>query len=167
MKQPHPPVNSSSINRSLFFYGLASLVFVAALLALFLFLNQRVQTASGIVASTYSKRAMTSRKQSGEKRFAFIKYSVGGEDFHKGFPIPPRMQSSQRQHVAVHYYPGLPQFSWAYRKTNNAVLVLTLIVGAIGVIVFFTGLDLRKNSRLPTPHPAKLGGKRKEPPVHR
>jgi hypothetical protein len=114
------------------------------LAAMFLKLDRHIEKTSAKVTETYTKKAFVSRKQSYEKEYLVVTYSVNGKEYTKK---TARHNGYGEEYVPVFYYAGHPEFAWFYKK-GNANIVYCCTAMALSLIVSVMMLSNRRKAKI-------------------
>jgi len=124
-------------------FGVSGGLFLAALVLTFLFirLNLHIQSAEGKVAGTFFREAVKGKRQTVQKEFLRISYSVDGREY-SGEVMGAGHSTHGR--VAVYFFPGWPSHAWFYHKSNFSLPICGLCLVISGCVAYFSWRDIRK-----------------------
>ena len=114
-----PPTNKKPPSKSMFFGSIALFIISALLFGCIIKLNHRIDRTSGKVVETYTKRTFASRKQSTEREFLVVSYTINGKEY-TGKTM--RREGFSQDYVPVYYYPSFPGLAWFYKKANANIV---------------------------------------------
>jgi hypothetical protein len=136
MKKSQPVVKRSSALKTFFFVSLGLLLLGTACLIFFVKLDRTIKTASGKVVETYSQKEFASRKQTVDREYEIIRYTVQGKEYTGKSAVP---RTGESQYVPVFYYEKFPDMAWYYKKENSNVVFSSLFV-VLSALAFFYAL---------------------------
>jgi hypothetical protein len=136
MKQAQPVVQKSSTWNVILFISLGLLLASITCLVVFVNLSHTIRTAGGKVVETFSQKEFASRKQTVDREYEIVRYTVDGKEFTGKTAVP---RSGESQYVPVFYYEKFPGMAWFYKK-DNANVVFSSMAMAVCALAFFYSL---------------------------
>ncbi|HUI92042.1 MAG TPA: DUF3592 domain-containing protein [Chitinivibrionales bacterium] len=158
MKQPEQPVKKSSVALWLLIISLVVMLAGGAGIVAFANLNKTVKMTSGKIVDTFTKKEFASRKQTIDREYDVVRYTVDGKEYTKRVAMPGAGYSSQ--YVTVYYYEKHPGHAWFFKKSNSSIFFSSLIaaLGAVGAIL--AALRMAKGGPAPVPSQKQPAGKK-------
>lgn len=153
-----PPANKKPPSKKLFFGSIALFIIGMLLFGCVIKLSHRIGRTSGKVVETYTKRTFASRKQSTEREFLVVSYTISGKEY-TGKTM--RREGFSQDFVPVYYYASFPGFAWFYKKANANIVYCGIFMLLALCAVYMTGNDLKKaqNNALAKPGQKNKQGK--------
>jgi hypothetical protein len=153
MKQPEQPVKKSSLALWLLIISLVVLLAGVGGIVAFVKLNKTITMTSGKIVETFTKKEFATRKQTVDREYEVVRYTVEGKDFTKKTAMPRAGYSSQ--YITVYYYEKHPDFAWFFNKSNSNMFFCSLIAALAAAGAILSAVRLIKNG--PAPAQAKKG----------
>jgi hypothetical protein len=130
---------------------------------LFLKLNSHIATAVGKVTDTYTENVIVGRKQTANKEFVELSYTING--VQRSGKTERRQDGTafhSRDFVPVYYYPWFPQHVWYYTRANASmpICIAFALLGLIGAV--YSSNEIMRRKRAKAAAMAKLHGKKKK-----
>jgi flagellar basal body-associated protein FliL len=147
MKQPDQPVKKSSLALWLLIISLVFLFAGAGGIVEFVNLNKTVKMTSGKIVETFTKKEFATRKQTVDREYEVVRYTVEGKDYTKKTAMPRAGYSSQ--YITVYYYEKYPGFAWFFNKSNTGLFFCSLIAALAAAGAILSAMRLKKNSPAP------------------
>lgn len=153
-----PPTTQKLPSKNLFIGSMVLFIISLLSFAGVIRLNNRIDRTSGKVVETYTKKTFASRKQSTEREFLVVHYTVNGKEYTRKTML---RDGFGREYVPVYYYPAFPGFAWFYKKANANMVYCSILMMLSCIAAVMTGSDLRKakNALVPESGQKKKQGK--------
>jgi flagellar basal body-associated protein FliL len=142
MKQPDQPVKKPSLALWFLIISLVFLLAGAGGIVVFVKLNQTVKMTSGKIIETFTKKEFATRKQTVDRQYEVVRYTVEGKEYTKKTAMPRTGYNSQ--YITVYYYEKYPGFAWFFKKANSSLFFCSLVAALAAAGVIFSAVQLRK-----------------------
>jgi flagellar basal body-associated protein FliL len=147
MKQLEQPVKKQSPALWFLIISLVVLLAGAGGIVVFVKLNQTVKMTSGKIVETFTKKEFATRKQTVDREYEVVRYTVDGKEYTKKTATPRAGFSSQ--YVTVYYYGKYPGFAWFFNKSNSGLFFCSLIAALSAAAAIYSAARLKKNGPAP------------------
>jgi flagellar basal body-associated protein FliL len=158
MKQPDQPAKKPSPALLFLIISLVVLVAGAAGIAVFVNLNQTVKMTSGKVVETFTKKEFATRKQTVDREYEVVRYTVDGKEYTKKTAMPRTGGSSQ--YITVYYYEKYPGLAWFFKKGNSNIFFCSLIAALAAAGVLLSAMQMKKSGAAATQPQKQLQAKK-------
>jgi hypothetical protein len=158
MKQPEQPVKKPSLALWLLIISLIVMLAGAGGTVAFANMSKTIKMTSGKIVDTFTKKEFASRKQTIDREYEVVRYTVEGKDFTKKVAMPRAGYSSQ--YVTVYYYEKYPGYAWFFKKSNTSVFFCALIAGLAAAAAAFSAFRMVKGGPAPVLAQKQLVGKK-------
>lgn len=147
MKPPDQPVKKSSLALWFLIISLVVLLAGAGGIVEFVKLNKTIKITSGKIVETFTKKEFATRKQTIDREYEVVRYTVAGKDYTKKTAMPRAGYSSQ--YITVYYYEKYPDFAWFFNKSNSNLFFCSLIAALAAAGAIISAVRLKKNGPAP------------------
>jgi flagellar basal body-associated protein FliL len=143
MKQPDLPVKKPSPALWFLIISLVVLLAGAGGIVVFVKLNQTIKMTSGKIVETFTKKEFATRKQTVDRQYEVVRYTIEGKEYTGKTAMPKTGYSSQ--YVTVYYYEKYPGFAWFFNKGNSNIFFCSLIAALAAAGVILSAMQMKKS----------------------
>jgi flagellar basal body-associated protein FliL len=148
MKQPDQPVKKPALALWFLIISLIVLLASAGGIVAFVKLNRTIKMTSGKIVETFTKKEFATRKQTVDREYDVVRYTVDGKEYMKKTATPKTGYSSQ--YITIYYYEKYPGFAWFFKKGNSNIFFCSLIAALAAAGVLFSAMQMKKSGAAAT-----------------